>query len=180
MRHVTARGITSEDGVYASHDPIMCCPEGCGKYPSSDPDIAQQDANGKHLIYPGPNGVDQHYMGRPVYWWECNCSERRTIHARAEHDVYGPDGVSVSGPIATARYYAYLIASDPRPAPPTGWRSYRNAAAYEGERYCEAIRGARAMRGRSFSRGLSGPHREARAYSDEIVQGIPAPWTYSR
>lgn len=103
------------------------------RHPSSDPSIAQSDANGRPLIYPGPDGT-QHYMGHPV---------------------------------TASRFGEWLAAHRDD--------DYRNAAAYEGERYSEAIRGARAMREAAFLIPLYHPVGR-HAFNGERYFGIPEFW----
>lgn len=65
--------------------------------------------------------------------------------------MYGPDGVPLDGPRTTAAEMAAQLARVGIHPGAGLYPMYRNAAAYEGDRYIEAILGARLVRGRMFA-----------------------------
>lgn len=106
-------------------------------------------------------------------------------------DLYIPDGNATDGPRDTAQEQAVTLAMI-RLDPPQSdaeartdrllWSDYRNAAAYEGERYSEAIRGAASMRERAAVRRY-GPDDDGYAnfvlgavFTEERQAGIPLEW----
>lgn len=108
-------------------------------------------------------------------------ARRAAILAAAE--VYGPDGVPLSGPRTTAAYYSDLfgINTDPQrlrhPVPPAMWADYRAAADYEAAAWSHAVREGRALR-------FSAAHHPPVPFLDmddaatiETQRGIPVKWS---